>query len=181
MSSPFTVKAADADRIAPLSRLMSRSFLAAYGDVAPPDRLARHISTQHDAGLIRERLRMGQIEVLVASPGNQAGTLAGYVQLGVEPGTVPAAVDEPQAIELQRCYLAPEWIGSGAGNALMLRAQQRAIELDRPCLYLSVYQLSPRAVRFYERHGFVKRAAVEYRIDDIRYDDWLMVWRASTA
>ncbi len=178
MSSPFTVKAADADRVAPLSRLMSRSFLAAYGDVAPPDRLARHISTQHDAGLIRERLREGQIEVWVANPENDSRALAGYVQLGLEPGLAPEAVSEPRAIELQRCYMAPEWIGSGAAAALITRAQQRAIELERPCLYLSVYQLAPRAVRFYERHGFVKRTAVAYRIDDILYDDWLMVWRA---
>jgi diamine N-acetyltransferase len=177
MSSPFTVKAADADRVAPLSRLMSRSFLAAYGDVAPPDRLARHISIQHDAGLIRERLRDGRIEVWVANPESNSGVLAGYVQLGLEPGPIPEAVTEPRAIELQRCYLAPEWIGSGAGNALMQRVQQRAVELDRPCLYLSVYQLAPRAVRFYERHGFFKRAAIEYRIDDVHYDDWLMVWR----
>jgi ribosomal protein S18 acetylase RimI-like enzyme len=180
MSSAFTVSAADPGRIAPLSRLMSRSFLAAYGHVAPPDRLARHMSTQHDAALIRERLREGQIEVLIASPGDQIGTLAGYVQLGVVPGDVPEVVGEPKAIELQRCYLAPEWIGSGAGPALMDSAQRRAIELDRPCLYLSVYQLAPRAVRFYERHGFVTRAAIAYHIDDIRYDDWLMVWRAAS-
>lgn len=179
MSSPFTVRAASAGRVAPLSRLMSRSFLAAYGDVAPADRLARHISTQHDAGLIRERLREGGIEVFVASPDPDAQALAGYVQLGLDADPVPEAVGDPRAIELQRCYLAPEWIGSGAGAALMQRAQQRAFELARPCLYLSVYQLAPRAVRFYERHGFVKRTAIEYRIDDIRYDDWLMVWRSA--
>jgi hypothetical protein len=48
-------------------------------------------------------------------------------------------------------------------------------------VHLSVYQLAPRTVRFYEKHGFRRAAAItaaiKYFIDHVEFADWLMVWQ----
>ena len=172
-SSTFTLRLAQADEAPMLSALMTETFLAAYGHVAPADSLERHIARSYAAPMIGERIAAAEIEVYVLETDD--GRDAGYVQLGLQ---VPAP--EPLAgrrtLEVQRCYMRPAYIGSGGAHQLMTRAQQRARELCAPALHLSVYQLAPRAVNFYQRHGFRQSAAIKYYIDDVEFDDWLMVW-----
>lgn len=173
-SSTFTLRLAQADEAPMLSALMTETFLAAYGHVAPADSLERHIARSYAAPMIGERIAAAEIEVYVLETDD--GRDAGYVQLGLQ---VPAP--EPLAgrrtLEVQRCYMRPEHIGAGGSGQLIAQAQRRAAELDRDAVHLSVYQLAPRAVRFYEKHGFRPAAAIKYYIDHVEFDDWLMVWQ----
>jgi GNAT superfamily N-acetyltransferase len=173
-SSTFTLRLAQAEEAPMLSALMTETFLAAYGHVAPADSLERHIARSYAAPMIGERIAAAEIEVYVLKTSDGRG--AGYVQLGLN---VPAP--EPLAgrrtLEVQRCYMRPEHIGAGGAGQLIAQAQRRAAELDREAVHLSVYQLAPRAVRFYEKHGFRRAAAIKYYIDHVEFDDWLMVWQ----
>ncbi|GMU43516.1 MAG: GNAT family N-acetyltransferase [Xanthomonadales bacterium PRO6] len=170
----FDLRLAASDQAPLLSRLMTQTFLAAYGDVAPPAAIARHIERHYDARDIARRIDAGVIEVHLLE---SAGQDAGYLQLGFGMAA-PAALAGLRTLEVQRCYLRPEYIGTGAGGLLIERAQRRARETGAQALHLSVYQQAPRAVRFYEKHGFRRTAPVKYYIDDVVYDDWLMVWWA---
>lgn len=161
-----------------LARLMTETFLAAYGDVAPADSLQRHIARSYDARQIGERIDCGDIEIWLIEAGPAADGVsrdAGYLQLGLRAPT-PAALNGRAALEVQRCYMRPAYIGGGGAHQLMTQAQRRAVELGAPALHLSVYQLAPRAVNFYRRHGFRPVEAIKYYIDDVEFDDWLMLW-----
>lgn len=170
----YQLRLAGSDEAGALARLMVDSFLAAYGHLAPADSIARHIAQHYDAGRISARIAAGQIEVHLAQ---QGAALAGYLQLGfgVPP---PTPLAGRRALEVQRCYLLPEHIGGGAAALLMARAQQRARECGAQALHLSVYQQAPRALRFYEKHGFRRSLAIKYWIDSVEFDDWLMLWEA---
>ena len=158
---------------------MTETFLAAYGHVATAQQLQRHIARNYGAEFIAKRIDEGDIEVwtlLAITNGDKQD--AGYLQLGLR-ASPPALLESSLAgstLEVQRCYLRPEYIGSGAGGLLMAQAQKRAIELGVQLIHLSVYQHAPRAVRFYEKHGFKAAGEVQYYIDDAAFDDWLMVW-----
>lgn len=168
----FDLRPAASSQAPLLSRLMTETFLAAYGDVAPPAAIAAHIARHYDAGEIARRIDAGAIEVHLLRAG---AADAGYLQLGfgVPP---PEPLCGRSTLEVQRCYLRPDYIGSGAGGMLIGRAQERARETGVDAVHLSVYQLAPRAVRFYEKHGFRRAAPIKYYIEDVEYDDWLMVW-----
>lgn len=172
-------RAQSADAAA-LSALMTQTFLAAYGHVAPAASLQRHIAANYAELAIARALDAGEIEVWIADASSaQASTPldCGYLQLCLHADTL-AQSPGLRALEVQRCYLRPEYIGSGAGTLLMQRAQQRAIELGADALHLSAYQQAPRAVRFYEKHGFQIAAAVKFSIGEVEFDDWLMVWHS---
>lgn len=156
-----------------LSILMEQTFRAAYGDAASEDKLKIHVARSYDPGTIAQRLRSGEIGIWYAPGATDAASDAiGYVQLGFN--VSPPAASGP-AIEVQRCYLRPEAIGTGAGAWLIEMAKQQA-QARGVGLFLSVYQLAPRAIRFYEKHGLRRAAAVKYYIADVEFDDWLMVW-----
>lgn len=176
MNPDFTLRLAQADEAPTLSALMTETFLAAYGHVAPADSLERHIARSYAASMIGERIAAKQIEVHVLETGD--GRDAGYVQLGLAV-PAPQQLAGRRTLEVQRCYMRPEYIGAGGSGQLIAQAQQRAVALGREAVHLSVYQLAPRAVRFYEKHGFRRAAAIKYYIDHIEFDDWLMVWESA--
>jgi ribosomal protein S18 acetylase RimI-like enzyme len=183
MTSEFSLRRAGNHEAEMLSALMTETFLAAYGHVAPADSLERHIERSYAPARVRDLLDRGKIEVWVLDATTRAssgGTEAGYVQLGLDVPT-PAQLTPRRSIEVQRCYMRPEFIGAGGAPQLMRKAQQRAVELDAQALHLSVYQHAPRAVRFYEKHGFRRAAAIKFHIDAVEFDDWLMVWEPDAS
>jgi ribosomal protein S18 acetylase RimI-like enzyme len=183
MTPEFSLRRAGSQDVSMLSTLMTETFLAAYGHVAPADSLERHIERSYAVPRVRDLIDSGRIEVWVLDAGNRAGSggaEAGYVQLGLDVPP-PAPLAARRTIEVQRCYMRPEYIGAGGAPQLMRQAQQRARELDAQALHLSVYQHAPRAVRFYEKHGFRRAAAIKYYMDDVEFDDWLMVWEPDAS
>jgi len=188
----FDLHLASSQNASALSRLMTETFVAAYGHVVSAEQLQRHIERSYSAKLIAKRINAGKIEVWTLRAAADFSKDAGYLQLGLRASppellqtrtAVPLQRDAnaPQkmplpALEVQRCYLRPEFIGSGAGALLIRHAQRRATELGAQMVHLSVYQQAPRAVRFYEKHGFAAAGAVQFYIDDVAFDDWLMVW-----
>lgn len=180
MSLEFSVRQATSADAPQLSRLMTETFLAAYGDVAPTDSLDRHIARSYAAPLISELIDAGRIEVWVVEAADGPGATpvdAGYVQIGLDV-PAPRQLAGKRTLEVQRCYMRPRYIGRGGAELLIGKAQQRARDLDAQALHLSVYQLAPRAVRFYEKHDFRRAAAIKFWIDAVEFDDWLMVWES---
>ncbi len=183
MTIEFSLRRAGSHDACMLSTLMTETFLAAYGHVAPADSLERHIERSYAAPRILGLLDSGRIEVWVLdapADRNTSSAQAGYLQLGLDVPAPPPLAGR-RTIEVQRCYMRPEYIGAGGAPQLMRKAQQRARELDAQALHLSVYQHAPRAVRFYEKHGFRRAAAIKFHIDEVEFDDWLMVWEADAS
>ena len=172
MNTPFQLTLATAADAPALTSLMRSTFMAAYGNVAPVEHLERYQALAYAAAPLADAIRRHAIEVWVAH--NSGGQQAGYVQIATLPGPDPLN-QGTAAIELQRCYLQPQFKGSGAAGRLMQRAKTRASKLGGERMYLSVYQHSPRAIAFYEKHAFVKIGPVRFFIDDIGFDDWLMM------
>ena len=183
MPIQFALRRARSDDAAQLSALMTETFLAAYGAVAPADSIERHIQRSYAAPLIGDLIDDGKAEIWVLDAVHADASRssdAGYLQLGLKVPAPPQLAGQ-RTLEVQRCYMRPEYIGAGGSTQLISKAQQRARELDVQALHLSVYQLAPRAVRYYEKHGFRAAAAIKYYIDDVEFDDWLMVWKPQEA
>lgn len=178
MPIEFALRRARSDDAPQLSSLMTETFLSAYGQVAPAESIQRHIQRSYAAPLISDLIEDGKVEVWVLDAvhaDSARSSDAGYLQLGLKVPPPPQLAGR-RTLEVQRCYMRPEYIGAGGSTQLICKAQQRALELDAQALHLSVYQLAPRAVRYYEKHGFRAAAAIKYYIDEVEFDDWLMVW-----
>ncbi|MCK0198289.1 GNAT family N-acetyltransferase [Ancylobacter sp. 6x-1] len=85
----------------------------------------------------------------------ETGALAGFV------------VVSPATRYLDQLVIGPRWFGTGIADALLGEARR----LSPAGLDLHVNQDNPRAVRFYEREGFVRREA------GINPRSGLAIWR----
>jgi diamine N-acetyltransferase len=169
-STDLTIRpatAADAPQVAALLRYV---FTWAYGSVIPVDQL--HV-------FLEEQFTAAQIDGDSQRPGafiwlaEVAGTLAGVIRL--EPNQPHGFADFPQAIELTKCYVLPEYHGTRVATALVHTALRLARETQWPAIWLCVWQENLRAVAFYQKHGFRIVGKLEVWVGTTCFDDYVML------
>lgn len=88
--------------------------------------------------------------------------------------TVGFVADKPGWLE--SLYVAPEAVGSGIGSALLRAAMARNDALELWC-----FEQNCRALRFYERHGFVEVLRTDGTGNEERCPDIRLRWLNSPA
>ncbi|OWP64895.1 GNAT family N-acetyltransferase [Hymenobacter amundsenii] len=81
--------------------------------------------------------------------------VVGYAKLKVRStlGLDPAKTAEDR-LEVERLYVAEDWIGTGLGATLMRRAIEEARQHKCRAVVLGVWEQNERARQFYQRFGF---------------------------
>ena len=104
--------------------------------------------------------------------------LVGYARLYRR--TAPRRMPEPfrragQAIEIERLYFLQTAIGQGQGQQLMDHCLDMARAEGYRAVWLGVWERNPRAMRFYERNGFVRFGWHYFQFGpDRQRDFWMM-------
>ncbi len=109
--------------------------------------------------------------VLVAERG---GLCVGYTLLVFEePGDpeVAAAVGIRPTVELSKCYVRAETHGAGVAPALMAATLDAARERGAAGAWLGVNEQNARAIRFYEKNGFVRVGAKRFLLGGVYEND----------
>lgn len=161
-----TAGIADADLIVQIG---AETFLAAFG----PDNTVEDMEKYLAANFNLERIR-SQIEDPAASflLGYDGGQLAAYAMLRA--GTPPKSVTSPDPIELVRFYVRPEIIGLGYGSALMTACLRQAQDLGRSTIWLGVWEINQRAIRFYQKWDFKIVGERKFILGDDVQNDFIM-------
>ena len=90
------------------------------------------------------------------------GAIVGYAKIN------PPWLDdaEPGALQLSQIYVLADWLGSGAGHNLMDWAEAAARARGAAALLLTVWENNHRAIRFYEKRGFVHIGDYAFPVGD---------------
>lgn len=78
------------------------------------------------------------------------------------------------ALQLERIYVLQNIQSQGLGAELLRFTEQRACATGATWIWLSVWQKSPRTIKFYERHGFSIFGIETFWVGDDPQPDWLM-------
>lgn len=98
--------------------------------------------------------------------------LAGYFKLNENQSQSEKMPDE--ALELERIYVLTNFQRMGLGSFILKEAIRIAMAKKKNQLWLGVWQENLDAVRFYEKHGFIKYDTHPYYIGNDKQTDWLM-------
>jgi diamine N-acetyltransferase len=99
------------------------------------------------------------------------GRVVGYVKLG--PLALPVDPAET-ACELRQLYVLKGWHGTGIAAELIDWALAEARRCGILTLYLTVYTDNHRAIRFYERRGFVAVGRYDFMVGNHADEDIIM-------
>lgn len=77
----------------------------------------------------------------------------GYLKLNT--GTAQTEQQDERALEIERIYVKSSHHGKKVGQLLYEKALQVAEQMHNSYLWLGVWEKNPRAIRFYEKNGFI--------------------------
>ena len=103
--------------------------------------------------------------------------LAAYLKLNHN--TQPHEQLDGPALQIERVYVGPEHQSLGIGAYLLDFSIKEAISSGARWIWLSVWQLSPRSVAFYEKNGFEIFGVETFWVGDDPQPDWLMKRRTT--
>ncbi|MCW3464556.1 GNAT family N-acetyltransferase [Chitinophaga nivalis] len=83
----------------------------------------------------------------------EEGNPAGYLKVNFN--TAQTELKEATGMEVERIYVAAAWLGKGVGQLLLDKAIQAGAEQGCAYSWLGVWENNQRAMRFYEKNGFV--------------------------
>lgn len=162
------VQSARAEDCPAIAELHVRAWRQAYRDILPARHLAALSVSAHEA-MWRRMVAQQSGQLRVA---RTADRLTGFVALGALRNADALA---GQA-EIWALYVEHESWGTGIGHSLWHPARQRLMQLGFRSVSLWVLADNERAIRFYERAGFVAEPGarkvlrlVDIAVDELRY------------
>ena len=98
--------------------------------------------------------------------------VVGYLKLNF--GGAQTELQDPHAVEIERIYVRRAFQGRSVGQALYDHALALARSRQARFVWLGVWEKNDRAIRFYERNGFVPFGTHVFMLGDDAQTDMLM-------
>lgn len=83
-------------------------------------------------------------------------------------------INDDKALEIERVYVLQEYFGKQIGLLLYQQALQIAQDKNMEYIWLGVWEHNPRAIRFYEKNGFIAFDKHIFRVGTDDQTDILM-------
>lgn len=154
-----------------IASLGAHVFAISFAQSLPVKDLQKYLLESYSTSSIAAELKRPSITFVVAIKDD---ALVGFMQL--TQGTSDACIDNVQSkIQLQRLYVSEKCQGLGIGKELMARAETEAHQRGIKNIWLASWELNPKAVRIYEKAGFVKVGSMEFLLGNAELKDWVMM------
>lgn len=98
--------------------------------------------------------------------------IIGYLKINF--GSSQTELQDVNALEIERIYVLSEFHGKKAGQVLYEKAIEVACTQNAGYVWLGVWEENPRAIRFYEKNGFVAFDKHIFKLGDDEQTDIMM-------
>ncbi|RNL55811.1 GNAT family N-acetyltransferase [Pedobacter jejuensis] len=96
----------------------------------------------------------------------------GYLK--VNTGEAQTELQDPFALEIERIYVKASYHGKKIGQLLYDKALEVAHQKDLKSIWLGVWEENPRAIKFYEKNGFLAFDKHVFKMGDDMQTDIMM-------
>ncbi len=152
-----------------LVELSLRTFKDAFEADNDPEDFKDYLRTAFHRDAILAELQDKDVGFYFVKVGTET---AGYFKLNEN--LAQTEVKSVTSIELERIYVLNTFQGSGIGAWMLAETKRIASEKGKHFLWLGVWEKNRKAIRFYQKHGFIKFGTHPYFIGKDKQTDWLM-------
>ena len=163
------IRKADTRDAEPLSVLMEQTFRDTFAAMNTPANMRIHCRQSYSSAIQTREIRDPGMETLLSE---HDGQLVGFAQL--RGAACTASTQAARPFEIQRLYVAAAWHGKGVAQPLMREIIRSATSRGADLVWLGVWENNPRAIAFYEKHGFTQAGAHVFRVGQDPQRDLLM-------
>lgn len=149
MNNIVIIKAAVQDT-ATIKNLGRQTFVETFGAANDETELATYLKESFSDEKVMAELLDTDSLFFIAWNNEEP---VGYLKLNS--GPAQTEVQDNSAIEIERIYVKSAYHGKKVGQLLYEKALEIAREQQKSYIWLGVWEENPRAIRFYEKNGFV--------------------------
>ena len=165
----LSLRVADFADLASLLDVAQTSFVQAFTEGNKPENVQAYLSQAFTPVQLEKEWRNPASTFLLAS---LEGKLVGYTKVNF--AAAQTDVQDPDSLEVARLYTLEEVWGRGVGQFLLDAALAFAKGKGRTFVWLGVWEHNARAIRFYEKNGFMAFGSHPFPFGDEIQNDWLM-------
>jgi len=146
----ITIKQATINDLSTLQRIGRQTFAETFSSTNSEENMANYLEEGFSAEkLVKELISEGS-QFYFALLNNEA---IGYLKLNT--GQSQTELRDETAVEIERIYVLSAYHGKKVGQLLYDKAKEVAKRSGAKYVWLGVWEENPRAIRFYEKNGFV--------------------------
>lgn len=144
-----TIRRANSEDANLVAELGARTFLETFAVDNTVEDMTAYLASNFSVAQQTAELAHPASTFLIAEV---EGIAAGYAKLHA--GEPPKEIEGAKPIELVRLYVSQEWLGRGAGEALMRACVDEARCAGYKTIWLGVWERNARAQAFYHKWDF---------------------------
>lgn len=168
-SIPFIIRKANMEDWPLLQQIGSQTFQETFADSNTEEDMQKYLHENFSDDRVKDLLRDENTIIFLAL---QEGVPMGYLKVNFGPSQTE--IQDNRALEIERIYVLKQWQGKGMAKTLFNKALDIARENKLDYVWLGVWEHNPRAIRFYEKNGFVAFDKHIFRLGTDEQTDILM-------
>lgn len=133
-----------------LQQISSRTFYETFAQSNTPENMENYLQQAFSVEKLTSEINNPNTEFYFALSGTE---VIGYLKLNF--GKAQTEVQNNQSVEIERIYVLQAYHGKQVGQLLYDTAIQIARQKNAAYVWLGVWENNPRAIRFYQKNGFV--------------------------
>ncbi|WP_207531828.1 GNAT family N-acetyltransferase [Desertivirga arenae] len=138
------------DDLEALQRIAKETFAETFSDSNNEENMAKYLDEGFSIEKLTREVHNGASQFYFALLNKE---VVGYLKLNT--GNAQTEAQDDHAFEIERIYVLAKYHGKKVGQVLYNKAVQVAEELNATYLWLGVWEENTRAIRFYQKNGFV--------------------------
>ncbi|MDB5203913.1 MAG: N-acetyltransferase [Ferruginibacter sp.] len=166
---PINIKKLLSADVAALQKISRQTFSETYSAGNTGENMKKYLNATFAIPQLTAELNDNNSEFYFAQAGEN---IIGYIKLNK--GAAQTELKDRNGLEIERIYVLKEFQGLKVGQALYEKALERAREEAVEYVWLGVWEENPKAMRFYEKNGFVAFDKHHFKLGDEEQTDIMM-------
>lgn len=163
------IKKVTLDDVASLQKIGRQTFAQTFSESNSAEDMEKYLEEEFDINNLLAQVDNTDSRFYFAL---LDGKVIGYLKLNT--GNAQTEAEDNHALEIERIYVLSSYHGKKVGQLLYDKAIQIAREVKSTYVWLGVWEKNPRAIRFYEKNGFVAFDKHIFRLGEDEQTDIMM-------
>ncbi len=163
------IKKATKKHLPDLQQISRQTFFETFRDTNTSENLEKYLETNFNAQKLSAEIDTLGSQFFLAYGGDE---VVGYLKINT--GDAQTEFQKNDEFEVERIYVIKAYWGKEVGQTLLDHALRIALKRNFRLVWLGVWEKNYRAIRFYEKNGFVAFDQHYFRVGDDLQTDLLM-------
>lgn len=165
----MTIRRVNSEDIETLQKIGQQTFFETFSLENSQEDMAEYLEKNFAIEKLTKELNDADSEFYFAE---FEGTVVGYLK--VNAGISQTEMKTENSLEIERIYVIKEFLGKKVGQVLYEKAIAIAITKKVDFVWLGVWEENMRAIRFYEKNGFIAFDKHIFKLGDDEQTDIMM-------